>query len=58
LVALSPAHRYIYRALVARAVIGAERLRAIEANLCQVTPPDAFRLDVPGWFTRSLTAGQ
>jgi DNA-binding MarR family transcriptional regulator len=39
-------------------VMGAERLRAIEAGLRQVTPPDAFRLDVPGWFTRSLTAGQ
>jgi DNA-binding MarR family transcriptional regulator len=32
-------------------VIGAERLRAIEAGLRQVTPPDAFRLDVPGWFS-------
>jgi DNA-binding MarR family transcriptional regulator len=39
-------------------VMGAERLRAIEAGLRQVTPPDAFRLDVPGWFTRSLTVGQ
>jgi len=39
-------------------VIGTERLRAIEADLRKVTPPDAFRLDVPGWFTRSLTAGQ
>jgi DNA-binding MarR family transcriptional regulator len=39
-------------------VIGAERLRAIEADLRKVTPPDAFRLDAPGWFTRSLTAGQ
>ncbi len=39
-------------------VIGAERLRAIEADLRKVTPPDAFRLDIPGWFTRSLTDGQ
>jgi DNA-binding MarR family transcriptional regulator len=39
-------------------VIGAERLRAIETDLRKVTPPDAFRLDAPGWFTRSLTAGQ
>jgi DNA-binding MarR family transcriptional regulator len=39
-------------------VLGAERLRAIEAGLRQVTPPDAFRLDAPGWFTRSLTAGE
>jgi DNA-binding MarR family transcriptional regulator len=30
--------------------IGAERLRAMEADLRQVTPPDVFRLDVPGWF--------
>jgi DNA-binding MarR family transcriptional regulator len=39
-------------------VIGTERLRAIETDLRKVTPPDAFRLDAPGWFTRSLTAGQ
>jgi DNA-binding MarR family transcriptional regulator len=31
-------------------IIGAERLRAMEADLRQVTPPDVFRLDVPGWF--------
>ena len=31
-------------------IIGAERLRAMEADLRQVTPPDLFRLDVPGWF--------
>jgi DNA-binding MarR family transcriptional regulator len=31
-------------------IIGAERLRAMEADLRQVTPPDMFRLDVPGWF--------
>jgi DNA-binding MarR family transcriptional regulator len=39
-------------------VIGAERLRAIEADLRKVTPSDAFRLDVPGWFARSLAGGQ
>ena len=38
-------------------VIGAERLRAIEADLRKVTPPDAFRLDAPGWFARSLAGG-
>ena len=32
------------------AVIGPERLRAIEADLRLVTPSEAFRLDVPGWF--------
>jgi DNA-binding MarR family transcriptional regulator len=32
------------------AVIGAERLNALEADLRQVTPPELFRLDVPGWF--------
>jgi len=31
-------------------IIGAERLRAMEADLRQVTPPDLWRLDVPGWF--------
>jgi DNA-binding MarR family transcriptional regulator len=31
-------------------VIGEERLRALEADLRKVAPPDAFRLDVPGWF--------
>jgi DNA-binding MarR family transcriptional regulator len=30
-------------------VIGPERLRALEADLRKVTP-DAFRLDMPGWF--------
>jgi DNA-binding MarR family transcriptional regulator len=39
-------------------VIGAGRLRAIEADLRKVTPSDAFRLDVPGWFARSLAGGQ
>ncbi|WP_271223314.1 MarR family winged helix-turn-helix transcriptional regulator [Streptosporangium carneum] len=29
--------------------LGEERLRALEADLRAVTP-DAFRLDVPGWF--------
>ncbi|GIH59288.1 MarR family transcriptional regulator [Microbispora siamensis] len=32
------------------AVIGDERLRALEADLRKVTPQDVFRLDVPGWF--------
>jgi DNA-binding MarR family transcriptional regulator len=32
------------------AVIGEERLRALEADLRQVTPLDGFRLDVPGWL--------
>ena len=31
-------------------VIGEERLRALEADLRKVTPPEIFRLDVPGWF--------
>jgi DNA-binding MarR family transcriptional regulator len=31
-------------------ILGEERLRAIEADLRKVTPPDVFRLDVPGWF--------
>jgi DNA-binding MarR family transcriptional regulator len=31
-------------------VIGADRLRAMEADLRKVTPSEAFRLDVPGWF--------
>jgi DNA-binding MarR family transcriptional regulator len=30
--------------------LGAERLRALEADLRAVTPSDLFRLDVPGWF--------
>ncbi|MFD8559641.1 MULTISPECIES: MarR family winged helix-turn-helix transcriptional regulator [Streptosporangium] len=30
--------------------LGEERLRALEADLRKVTPPDAFPLDVPGWF--------
>ncbi|MBG0814553.1 MarR family winged helix-turn-helix transcriptional regulator [Planomonospora sp. ID82291] len=30
--------------------IGEERLRALEADLRRVTPPDVLRLDVPGWF--------
>ncbi|MEU9834017.1 MarR family winged helix-turn-helix transcriptional regulator [Streptosporangium sp. NPDC048047] len=32
------------------AVIGAERLRALESDLRALTPGDLFRLDVPGWF--------
>ncbi|RGA01919.1 MarR family transcriptional regulator [Microbispora triticiradicis] len=35
------------------AVIGPERLRELEADLRRVTPPDVFRLDVPGWFGAS-----
>src|SRR5215472_1517047 len=31
-------------------ILGAERLRALEADLRRVTPPDPWRLDVPGWF--------
>jgi DNA-binding MarR family transcriptional regulator len=31
-------------------VLGAERLRALEADLRRVTPQDPWRLDVPGWF--------
>lgn len=30
--------------------LGEDRLRALESDLRQVTPPDSFRLDVPGWF--------
>ncbi len=30
--------------------IGPERLRAMEADLRRLTPPDFFRLDAPGWF--------
>lgn len=30
--------------------LGADRLRALEADLRKVTPANAFRLDVPGWF--------
>jgi hypothetical protein len=32
------------------AALGEERLRALEADLRTVTPPDLFRLGVPGWF--------
>lgn len=31
-------------------ILGADRLRAMEADLRKVTPPDVFRLDAPGWF--------
>jgi DNA-binding MarR family transcriptional regulator len=31
-------------------ILGAERLRALEADLRRVTPRDPWRLDVPGWF--------
>lgn len=30
--------------------IGQERLRAMESDLRAVTPPDMWRLDIPGWF--------
>ncbi len=30
--------------------LGPNRLRAMEADLRKVTPPDFFRLDAPGWF--------
>ncbi|WP_326825357.1 MarR family winged helix-turn-helix transcriptional regulator [Streptosporangium sp. NBC_01756] len=30
--------------------LGEERLRALEADLREVTPLDVFPLDVPGWF--------
>ena len=32
------------------ATIGEDRLRAIEADLRVLTPPDFFRLDTPGWL--------
>lgn len=32
------------------AILGEERLRAMEADLRKVTGPEIFRLDVPGWF--------
>lgn len=31
-------------------VLGRDRLRALEADLRKVTPSDAFRIDLPGWF--------
>ena len=31
-------------------VIGAERLRALESDLRDVTSSQGFRLDIPGWF--------
>ena len=30
--------------------LGETRLRALEDDLRKVTPPDFFRVDVPGWF--------
>ncbi|HEX4214067.1 MAG TPA: MarR family winged helix-turn-helix transcriptional regulator [Candidatus Dormibacteraeota bacterium] len=30
--------------------LGRDRLRALEEDLRRVTPVDAFRVDVPGWF--------
>ncbi len=31
-------------------ILGADRLRALEADLRTVTSAEPFRLDVPGWF--------
>jgi len=31
-------------------VLGEERLRALEADLRTVTPPELLRVDAPGWF--------
>lgn len=31
-------------------VLGADRVRAMEADLRAMVPEGAFRLDVPGWF--------
>ena len=31
--------------------LGEDRLRALEDDLRTVTPPDFFRLDIPGWFS-------
>ena len=30
--------------------IGRQRLRELEEDLIKVTPPEVFRLDMPGWF--------
>lgn len=30
--------------------LGEDRLRALERDLRTMTPPDFFRLDIPGWF--------
>ncbi|MFD9942033.1 MarR family winged helix-turn-helix transcriptional regulator [Nonomuraea sp. NPDC059023] len=30
--------------------LGEDRLRALEQDLRTMTPPDFFRLDIPGWF--------
>ncbi|MFI6499782.1 MarR family winged helix-turn-helix transcriptional regulator [Nonomuraea typhae] len=32
------------------ATLGEDRLRALEQDLRTMTPPDFFRLDIPGWF--------
>jgi hypothetical protein len=29
---------------------GKDRLQALEAELRRITPPDLWRLDVPGWY--------
>jgi DNA-binding MarR family transcriptional regulator len=31
--------------------LGEDRLRALEADLRKVTPPNLYPLDLPGWFT-------
>ncbi|MFA1547764.1 MarR family winged helix-turn-helix transcriptional regulator [Actinomadura chokoriensis] len=35
------------------AVLGADRLRALEDDLRRMTPADLWRLDMPGWFGTS-----
>jgi DNA-binding MarR family transcriptional regulator len=32
-------------------IVGGERLRALEDDLRKVTPPQAARLDIPGWIS-------
>ncbi|MEV0699098.1 MarR family transcriptional regulator [Saccharopolyspora sp. NPDC050389] len=34
-------------------ILGAQRLRELEADLRTMTPAETFRLDVPGWFGTS-----
>ncbi|MEW9549961.1 MarR family winged helix-turn-helix transcriptional regulator [Nonomuraea sp. NPDC050783] len=43
---------HIFETLRARwaAELGADRLRALEADLRKVTPGNPWRLDMPGWF--------
>ncbi|TDB73491.1 MarR family winged helix-turn-helix transcriptional regulator [Micromonospora sp. KC721] len=33
------------------AALGEERVAAMEDDLRRVTPPNVFRVDVPGWFS-------